>query len=252
MDHGGEGCDGKNVAGDFDGAFFGGALDFLETLGMRHRANVPDVVENFSGVANQERGKFAIVVPGAGDGAFINFLAFFIEEERNGRNVGVGAIEADITLALLLGIVERMGVKEGPNELSANVFEAEFEMSVLVDGVVTAVEGGGADIKTLLVGDFFGANEARGITGAGGGDGGIKGVRESVAKCDAGRGGFDEFAGARAIEHAGLTSHDGSSLYTGGEWREVESREEKLERKEDNTETRREVPESVVENAAKI
>jgi hypothetical protein len=41
-------------------------------------------------------------------------------------------------------------------------------------------------------------------------------------------------------------------LYTGGEWREVESRELKVERKEDNTETRKEVPESVVESAAKI
>jgi hypothetical protein len=40
-------------------------------------------------------------------------------------------------------------------------------------------------------------------------------------------------------------------LYTGGEWRE-ESRELKVERKEDNTETRKEVPESVVESAAKI
>jgi hypothetical protein len=41
-------------------------------------------------------------------------------------------------------------------------------------------------------------------------------------------------------------------LYTGGEWREVESREVKVGRKEDNTETRRELAESVViENAVK-
>ena len=43
VDHGGVGGDGENVAGDFDGAFFGGALDFLEALGMRHGADVPDV-----------------------------------------------------------------------------------------------------------------------------------------------------------------------------------------------------------------
>jgi hypothetical protein len=36
---------------------------------------------------------------------------------------------------------------------------------------------------------------------------------EGVAEGDAGRAGFDEFAGARAIEHAGLGSHDGNSLY---------------------------------------
>ena len=158
---------------------------------MRHRANVPDVVENVAGVADQERRQFAIIVPGAGDGAFVYFLAFFIEEKRDGRYVSLGAVEAHIALALLLGIVERMGVKEGPDELAANVFEAEFEMSMLVDGVVAAVKGGGADVEALLVGDFLGADESRGVTGAGGGDGGIKGVRESVAKRHAGRSGFD-------------------------------------------------------------
>src|ERR1700674_120467 len=148
---------------------------------MGHRAYMPDVVENVSGVANQERGKFAIVVPGAGDGPFINLLAFRIEEKRDGRHVGLGAVEADVALALLLGIVERMRVKEGPDELAADVFEAEFEMGVLVDGMVTAVERGGADVEALFIRDFFGADEARGITGAGRGDSGIKRMRKGVA-----------------------------------------------------------------------
>ncbi len=176
MHHGGEGGEGKNVARNFDGAFFGGALDFLEALGMGHRADVPDVVENVASVADQERGKFAIVVPGAGDGPFVHFLAFFIEEKRDGRYVSLGAVEAHVALALLLGIVERVRVKEGPDELAADVFKAEFEMSVLVDGVVAAVEGCGADVEALLVRDFFGADEARGVTGTGGGDGGIERV----------------------------------------------------------------------------
>ena len=47
--HGGEGGDRQDVAGDFDGAFFGGALDFLNALGMRHRADVPDVAQNGRG-----------------------------------------------------------------------------------------------------------------------------------------------------------------------------------------------------------
>jgi hypothetical protein len=55
-------------------------------------------------------------------------------------------------------------------------------------------------------------------------------VREGVAEGDAWRGGFDEFAGARAIKHAGLSSHDGSSLYTGGGKREVESRKLAVQR----------------------
>ena len=96
-------------------------------------------------------------------------------------------------------------------------------MSVLVDGVMAAVEGSGADVEALLVGDFFRANEPRRVASAGGGDGGIKRVCEGVAESDARRGGFDEFAGARAIKHARLGSHDGSSLYTGGGVREVES-----------------------------
>ena len=36
------------------------------------------------------------------------------------------------------------------------------------------------------------------------------------------------FAGASAIKHAGLSGHDGSSLYTGGGEREVESRKSKV------------------------
>jgi hypothetical protein len=52
-------------------------------------------------------------------------------------------------------------------------------------------------------------------------------VRESVAKSDARRGGFDEFAGARAIEHARLSGHVGLSFYTGGTGRKDQSRREK-------------------------
>src|SRR6266850_833029 len=122
LHHGGEGGDRKNVAGDFDSALFGGALDFLEPFGMGHRADVPDVVQNVTGVADQKRGKFAIAVPGAGDGAFVDFLALFIEEKRHGRHVSLGAVEADVALALLLGVVKGMRVEEGPDELAADVF----------------------------------------------------------------------------------------------------------------------------------
>jgi len=189
--HGGEGGDGQDVAGDFDGALFGGALDSLEALGVGHRADVPDVVEDVACVADQQSGEFAIIIPGAGDGAFVNFLAFFVEEKRNGRDEGLRAVEADVALALLLGIVEGVRVEEGPDELAADVFEAEFEMSVLVDGVMAAVESGGADVDALLVGDFLGADEAGGVAGACGGNRRIERVREGVAKSDARRGGFD-------------------------------------------------------------
>jgi hypothetical protein len=100
--------------------------------------------------------------------------------------------------------------------LAADVFEPEFEMGVLVDGVMAAVEGGGANVEALLVGNFFWADQPRGVTSAGGGDGGVKGMSEGVAESDARRAGSHEFAGTRAIKHARLSSHDGSSLYGKG------------------------------------
>jgi len=50
-------------------------------------------------------------------------------------------VQPHIALALLLGIVERMGVKKRPDELPTHVFEAEFEMRVLVNGVMSAEIG---------------------------------------------------------------------------------------------------------------
>ena len=80
-------------------------------------------------------------------------------------------------------------------------------MCVLVDGVVTAVESGGADVEALLIGDFFGADEAGGVAGAGGGDGGIEGMRPGVAEGDAGWCAFDKLAGERIFKHARLRGH---------------------------------------------
>src|SRR6266567_6863 len=240
--HGGKGGDGQNVAGDFDGALFGGALDFLESLGVGHRTDVPNVVKDGTRVTEQESGEFAIVIPGAGYGAFVNLFALCIEEEGNGRDEGLRAVEANVALALLFGIVKGMRVEERPDELAADVFEAEFEIGVLVTGVMAAVKGGGTDVEALLVGDFFGADQAWRVAGASGGDGGIEGMGEVVAEGDARRAGFNEFAGARAIKHARLSSHDGSSLYTGGGGKEVESRRLKVEnreKREDNAETLR-------------
>ncbi len=94
---------------------------------------------------------------------------------------------------------------------------------------MAAVESGGADVEAVFVGDFFRADEAGRVASAGGRNGGVEGVREGVAESDARRGGFDQFAGARAIKHAGLSSHNGSSLYTGARGKEVESQMSKVE-----------------------
>ncbi len=103
----------------------------------------------------------------------------------------MGAVEADVTLALLFGVIERVRVKERPDELAADIFEAEFEVRVLIHGVMATEVSGGADGDALLVGDFLRADQARGVAGSGGGDGGIIGMCKVIAEGDAGGGGFD-------------------------------------------------------------
>jgi hypothetical protein len=106
-----------------------------------------------------------------------------------------------------------MSVKKGPDELAADVFEAEFEGGVLKNGVMATVEGGGADVESLLVGDFFGSDEMVGVAGAGRGDGGIVGMREGIPESYAGRGGLYLCVRGDAFEHAGLCGHVGGSFY---------------------------------------
>ena len=110
--HGGEGRDGQDIAGDFDRALFGRAFDLLDALRVRHRADVPDVAENVAGVGSQQSGDLAVESPSADQRVFVNVPRGFVEEERDRRNVGLGAIETDVALALLLGIVKRMRVKK--------------------------------------------------------------------------------------------------------------------------------------------
>ena len=100
-------------------------------------------------------------------------------------------VQAHVPLALLLGVIERMRVQKRPDELPADVFEAEFKMRVLKDGVVPAEKRGRADLQALLVGDFFGTDDARRVAGARGGDGRIVRMREMISQRDARRGGFE-------------------------------------------------------------
>ena len=80
------------------------------------------------------------------------------------------AIQTHVALALLLGIVKGMGVQKRPHELPADVFKAEFEVSVLIDGVMAAEKSARTDIHPLFFGDFFRIDEPRRVTGARGRD----------------------------------------------------------------------------------
>jgi len=107
-----------------------------------------------------------------------------------------------------------MRVKERPNELAADIFEAKFECSVLENGVVAAIEGCRAYVETLLVSDFFGRNEMVGVTGACGRNGGVKWMAEEITESDSWWGGLNGFCGAGALKHSRLCGHDGTLFYT--------------------------------------
>jgi len=79
VDHRGESGDGENVASDFNGALFGGALDFLDVLGAGIWADVPDVGENGARVRDQQSGKLAVIIPRFDYGLFVDFFARFAE-----------------------------------------------------------------------------------------------------------------------------------------------------------------------------
>ena len=122
----------------------------------------------------------------------------------------MGALHADVALTLLFGIVEGMGMKEGPNKLAADIFEAKFKVSVLIDSVMAAIEGGGADVEALLVGNFFRLDQVRRVTCASGSNRRIKGMGKGVAESDPRRGSFHSIRSGNAIKHAGLSGHVGN------------------------------------------
>ncbi len=99
-------------------------------------------------------------------------------------------------------------MQERPYKLAADIFEAEFEVRVLIDGVMAAEVSGGADGDALLVGDFLRADQARGVAGSRRGNGGIEGMRKVIAEGDAGGGGFDLRFEGRVVRWRELRGHD--------------------------------------------
>jgi hypothetical protein len=129
------------------------------------------------------------------------------------------AVEAHVTLALLLGVVEGMSVKKGPYELTANVLNPKLEVSVLIDGVMPAIESGGTDVEALLVGDFVGSNQAGRVASSGGRNRRIERTRKGISERNAWGRRLDGIRRRRTFEHARLGSHVEKSFYTDGEGR---------------------------------
>jgi len=86
--HSGECGERKKRSGRFRWRAFRRSARFSNALGMRHGADVPDVGEDFAGVGDQESGEFAIMLPSAGDGLFVDGAGGGVEEKRLGRDVG--------------------------------------------------------------------------------------------------------------------------------------------------------------------
>ena len=79
-------------------------------------------------------------------------------------------------------------MKDRPDELPGDVLEAELEVRVLVDRVVTGVEGQRANRVALPIGDLARGDHARRIAGARSGDRAVERLRGRVAQRDDGRG----------------------------------------------------------------
>src|SRR5580700_219125 len=107
-----------------------------------------------------------------------------------------------------------MRVQERPYKLPANIFQAKLKMSVLVDGMVTAVKRRRSNIHPLLVGNFVEVDKPRGITRARRRDRRIKRMRERIAQGYTGRRRLHRIGRGNSIEHAGLGSHVEERFYT--------------------------------------
>ncbi len=196
MHHCGEGRNGQHVTSYFNGALFGLAFDFLNSLRVGHGANVPDVRQNLAGSRLEQPSEIAIMIPGASNGLFINrALRRSKARSLRRRHIGLSAVEANVALALLLGVIERMRMQKGPDKLPADVLEPKFKVGVLVDGVVAAEERSRADVYALLLGDFVGLDQPSRVASARCGNRGIERMRERVAKSDSRSGGFNQRPG---------------------------------------------------------
>ncbi len=146
MHHGGERRDGKNVARDFDGTFFGLALHFLHALRVRTRFYVPDIAQNRARGWLEQARQLTVVIPSFGDGSLVNGAFGWAKMGRRFRwNICLCAVQAHVTLALLFRIVEGMRMQEGPDKLAADVLKAKFKMGVLIYGVVATIVRGRSD-----------------------------------------------------------------------------------------------------------
>ncbi|MNC88827.1 hypothetical protein D3C83_46900 [compost metagenome] len=105
----------------------------------------------------EQRRQFRVAIPGADDRRLVDVERLAAERRHERTRLA----QPDVALARLLGVVERIRVEEGPDELPRDVLEAELEVRVLVDRVVAGVERQRADQVALAVGHLRDGDDAR-------------------------------------------------------------------------------------------
>ena len=147
------------------------------------RRQPPQLGEPLLRHRRQPRGELAVGAPARLDRGLVE-RALARGEAR--RHVRRHLVEAHVALALLLGVVEREAVQEGPDQLARDPGERELEGRVLEHRVVTALEGERADAAALALGDLVRLDHARRVAGARRGDRVVVGTIEPVAQADLG------------------------------------------------------------------
>ncbi len=151
---------------------------FSDAFGVRYRISL-----RMWCVSSLDRGQRAIGLPGRLQLALVHLAG---RAAQSGGDVGGDLVEPHEPLAGLLGVVEGMGMEEGPDELPAHVLQPELEVRVLVDRVMPRLEGQRTDGVALAGGDLLGPDHARRVAGPGGGDRAVVGTVPRVAQGDDG------------------------------------------------------------------
>ena len=193
--HRGAGGERDHIARRLDRLLLRLALDRLQPIGAGPRRDVAQLAQDANGVVLEQGRQPRVALPRVDDGALVDVARLAVDRRDDGARLA----QLDVALALLLGVVERVAVERAPDELPRHVLEAELEVRVLVDGVVTGVEGELADRVALLLGDLGGGDDARRVAGAGGGNRAVVGHGRRVAQRHARR----ARPGGRSTRHPG-------------------------------------------------
>ena len=173
-------ADRDHVPGGLDGFLLCFALDRLDPLGGRTRRQISQLLQDPERIVFEEHRQIGIAIPCVDDRALVDLER--LAGER--RHVRPRLLQFDVALARLLGVVEGIPVQDAPHELARDVFEAELEVGVLIDGVMACLERERADRVALAIRDFVDGDDPRRIARPRGGNRAVERVLGRIAQRD--------------------------------------------------------------------